>query len=210
MGKVFLKDEATVRDFPFINTGSKPISVSKIVAPDYVKAEVTPKTVAAGERAHLKVTYNGKKKNQYGFQSDNIEIQTDDEEEPVKSFSVFATVEEYFGDLTPEEKARGPRLQLASSSLDFGRVSQNGSIVREVTVTNTGRKELSLRSVQGNCNCIRASLAKENLKPGESTQIKVTFDAQDRKGTQQKAVTIYSNDALNPVQRFTFTAYVEY
>ena len=31
----------------------------------------------------------------------------------------------------------------------------------------------------------------------------------DRKGTQQKAVTVYSNDPQNPVQRVTFTAYVE-
>jgi hypothetical protein len=209
LGKVFLKDEATVRDFQFLNAGDKTVSVAKIVAPDYVKADVTPRTIKPGEKGHVKITYNGKKKNKYGFQSDNIEIHTDDVESPVKSFSVYATLEDYFGDLKPEDKAKAGRLQLGSSSIDFGRVGKNSTMVREVGISNTGRKDLVIRAVQGNCSCITASAAKTTLKPGESTIIKVSFDSTDRKGTQQKAVTIYSNDANNPVQRFTFSAYVE-
>jgi hypothetical protein len=209
LGKVYLKDEATIRDFQFMNTGEKTISVSKIVSPEYIKAEVTPKSIKAGERGHVKVIYNGKKKNQYGFQSDNIELHTDDENNPVKSFSVYATLEDYFGDLKPEDKAKAPRMLLGSSSIDFGRVNQNSTMVREVAVTNTGKKDLLIKAVQGNCSCVSASAAKTMLKPGESSIIKVTFNSTDRKGTQQKAVTVYTNDPNNPVQRFTFSAYVE-
>jgi hypothetical protein len=209
LGKVYLKDEATVRDFQFLNASDKPVTVSKIISPEYIRAEVTPKTLKPGEKGHVKVTYNGKKKNQYGFQSDNIEIHTDDEETPVKSFTVYATLEDYFGDLKPEDKVKAPRLQLAASTMDFGRVAKNSTAVREVTVSNFGRKDLSIKAVQGNCACISASAAKTTLKPGENTTIKVAFDSSDRKGTQQKAVTVYSNDPNNPVQRFTFSAYVE-
>jgi hypothetical protein len=209
LGKVYLKDEATVRDFQFLNSGKEAVTVAKVVGPEHIKVDVTPKTIKGGEKGHVKITYNGKKKQLYGFQSDNVEIHTDDAENPVKSFSVYATLEDYFGDLKPEEKAKGPRLQLAASSIDFGRLAQNSTMVREVAVTNTGKKELTIKAVQGNCSCISASAAKTSLKPGESTVIKVAFSSADRKGTQQKAVTVYSNDPNNPVQRFTFSAYVQ-
>jgi hypothetical protein len=209
MGKVYLREEGTVRDFQFLNNGDQTVTVANVVSPEYIRADVTPKTVKPGEKGHVKIIYNGKKKNQYGFQSDNVEIHTDDAVSPVKSFSVYATIEDYFGDLKPEEKAKAPRLQLGSSSIDFGRIGKNSTMIREIPVSNTGKKDLAIRAVQGNCACISASAARTTLKPGENTVIKVTFDATDRKGTQQKAVTIYSNDPNSPVQRFTFSAYVE-
>jgi hypothetical protein len=210
MGKVYLKDEYVVRDFPVFNANAKPITFSaNFVSPKYIKVDVEPKVLAPGEKGVVRISYNGKIKNQYGFQSDNIELHTDDEVNPVKSFSVYATLEDYFPVLSAEESAKAPQLRLNTYTLDFGRVKSKSSTVREIQFTNVGKKELSLRSLQGNCTCISASAAKTTLKPGESSSIKIAFDPQDRSGTQQKAVTIYSNDPKNPVQRLTFTAYVE-
>lgn len=209
MGKVHLNTDPTVRDFPFMNAGSDTIEVMGIIAPEYLTVEVTPKVIAPKERGHLKLVYDGKKRNQYGFQNDNIELHTDDDAEPVKAFTVYATLEDYFGELSPEAMATAPRLTLAASSMDFGRVARNASVSRELYVTNTGRSELQLNSVQPNCSCITASADKTTLKPGERAMIRVTFNAEGRKSTQQKAVTLYTNDPQKPVQRFTFTAYVE-
>lgn len=209
LGKVYLKDEFTVRDFQFLNTSDKAITYSKYVGPAYVKIDVLPKTVAPGEKGHVKVSYNGKQKNQYGFQSDNVEIYTDDSLSPVKSFSVYATLEDYFPELKPDESAKAPQLKFGSASLDFGRVRAGGSATRELSFTNTGKKDLQIRALQGNCTCITATATKATVKAGESSTIRIVFNAQDRKGTQQKAVTIYSNDPANPVQRVTFSAYVE-
>lgn len=209
MGKVYRKDESTVRDFPFLNTGTKPVTVSNVVAPAYIKVDVTPKAIAPGEKGHIKLVYNAKLKDQYGYQSDNIEIHTNDATMPVKSFTVLATLEDYFGDLKPEDYVKAPRLLSAQSSVDFGRLAKNTTVVREVSITNTGKKELQIKSVQPNCTCVSASVNKNTLKPGESTSLKISFNTQDRKSTQNKAVTIYSNDPQNPVQRVTFTAYIE-
>lgn len=209
LGKIYRKDEFTSRDFQILNGGSKAITFTgKVVSPSYIKVDVTPKVLAPGAKGNVKVSYNGKLKNAYGFQSDNIEIHTDDELSPVKSFSVYATLEDYFDPLKPEDLAKAPQLRLGMTSLDFGTVSPTGA-TREITVSNTGKKELSIRSLQGNCTCVTASATKPTLKPGESSTIKLNFKPQDRKGTQQKAVTIYSNDPRNPVQRITFSAYVD-
>lgn len=210
LGKVYLKDEYTVRDFPFLNGGTKPVTYSgKFVGPSYIKVDVQPKTIEPGQKGNIKISYNGKQKGVYGFQSDNVEIQTDDESNPNKSFSVYATLEDNFKDLKPEEIAKAPQLRLEVSTLDFGKIRPNATTVREVQFSNTGKRELLIKSVQGNCTCIVASASKMSLKPGESGSIKIEFNPMDRMGTQQKAVTVYTNDPQGPVQRLTFTAYVE-
>jgi hypothetical protein len=210
MGKVFIKDEFTVRDFQILNGGDKPVTFSgKAVGPSYIKVDVQPKTLAPGEKGNIKVSYNGKMKGRYGFQSDNIEIITDDESIPTKSFSVYATLEDEFPQLTAEELARAPQLRVQATTLDFGRLRPNTASVREVQVFNTGKKELDIKSLQGNCTCVTASAEKTSIKPGESSSVKISLDPQDRKGALQKSLTIYSNDPQNPVQRITFSGYVE-
>jgi hypothetical protein len=210
MGKVFIKDEFTVRDFQILNGGNKPVTFSgKVVGPSYIKIDVQPKTLAPGEKGNIKVSYNGKMKGRYGFQSDNIEIITDDESIPTKSFSVYATLEDEFPQLTAEELAKAPQLRVQATTLDFGRLRPNTASVREVQVFNTGKKELDIKSLQGNCTCVTASAEKTSIKPGESSSVKIFLDPQDRKGALQKSLTIYSNDPQNPVQRITFSGYVE-
>ena len=210
MGKVFIKDEFTTKEFQVYNSSAKPIVITgKTAGPDFIKVEVSPTTIAPGSKASLKISYNGKMKNRYGFQSDNIEITTDDEEKPVKSFTIYATLEDYFATLPADELAKAPHLRVSDYNLDFGRVKQNSAISREIAFTNTGKKELSLRALEGNCTCVSASASKTSLKAGESSVIKITFSPKDRTGTQSKAVTLYSNDPQNPVQRISFTSYVE-
>jgi hypothetical protein len=209
MGKVYHKDEWTVRDYQIVNAGSKVINYSgKFVGPAYIKVDVTPKTLAPGAKGNVKVSYNGKMKGKYGFQSDNIEIHTDDEVSPIKSFSVYATLEDFFPTMTKEELAKAPQIKLATTELDFGRINKGAATVREIPVTNNGKKELQIKSLQGNCTCVTASTTKSSIKPGESTTLKISFDPQQRSGTQQKAITVYSNDPQNPVIRILLAAYV--
>lgn len=209
MGKVLIRDEYAVKEFPVVNGGSKPIIFSQTTTPKHIKVEVEPKQLAAGAKGTIRISYNGALKNQYGFQSDNVEITTTDDDGAVKSFSVYATMEDYFPQLTAEDFAKAPILKLGETSIDLGRVKMNSEIVREVEVFNNGRTDLVIKAVQGNCTCVKATVDDTTIKPGKSAKIKVTFNPLEREGTQQKAVTVYSNDPRNPVQRFTFSAYVE-
>jgi hypothetical protein len=210
MGKVFLKDEYVVREFPVMNGGTKPLNFSgKFTHPSYIKVDVQPRVIGPGQKATVKVSYNGALKNQYGFQSDNIEMETNDDTNPVKSFSVFATLQDFFPQLTGSELAKAPQLTLASTSLEFGKIKADTETTREVQFTNTGKKELEIKSIQPNCTCVTATPASKSIKPGDSSTIRISFNPQARSGTQTKAILLYSNDPKNPVQRFTFTAYVE-
>jgi hypothetical protein len=210
LGKVLHVDEPTVRDFPFINAGTKAVTFTeKVVGPSYIKVDVVPKTVAPGEMGHIKITYYGKQNAIYGFHSDNVELYTDDEKQNVKSFSVNATLEDYFPELSKEELAKAPQLRMSVNKVDFGKFLQSAPISSDLVITNTGKSELSLKSLQPNCTCVSAQASKNKIKPGESATVKLVFDPTGRKGTQQKALAIYSNDPVNPVQRITLAAYIE-
>lgn len=210
MGRVFLKDEYVVREFPVINAGDAPLHFTgKFEHPAYIRVEVQPRTLPPGERAIIRIGYNGALKNQYGFQSDNVAIGTTDKDVPLKSFPVYATLEDFFPEMSVAELAKAPQLTLQSSAVDFGNIKANSASEMEVVVTNTGKKELEIRSIQPNCTCITATASKTKLKPGESSTLTISFNPLDRSGTQNKALTVYSNDPRNPVQRVTFTAYVQ-
>lgn len=209
MGKVFLRDDFQPRDFEVINGGTRPITVLKLTAPSHIRVELIPAALPPGGKGVFKVSYNGKLKNEYGYQSDNVELTTTDESEPVKSFAVFATIEDYFPQLSADELNKSPQMLLNETSIDLGRVNPSSAVVREVSFVNTGKKDLVIKAVQGNCTCIKGIAKKSTIKAGESSAFEVQFNPQDRKGTQTKAITVYTNDPRNPVQRFTITAYVE-
>ena len=139
LGKVYLKDEFMSRDFMIVNAGSTAVTyLDKYIGPSYIKIDVTPKTLQPGEKGNVKVSYNGKMKGKYGFQSDNMELLTDDEQNPTKSFSVYATLEDNFKDLKPEDVARAPQLRIQTTSFDLGKIRPNATSVQEVAIINTG------------------------------------------------------------------------
>lgn len=210
MGRVFRKDEYVVREFPVLNSGPQPLQFSgNFVSPAYIKVDAQPRKLAPGEKGTIRISYNGAMKDQYGFQSDNVQIETDDSVEPVKSFSVYATLEDFFPQMSAAALAQAPQLTFASYALDLGNIEEATTTEKQIPFTNTGKKELLIRSIQPNCSCVSASVSKTSLKAGESATLKISFDPQDRSGTQNKAITLYSNDPKNPVQRLTFTAYIQ-
>src|SRR5689334_14676323 len=98
---------------------------------------------------------------------------------------------------------------MSSLAFGFGRKKKNETGAKEKVITKKRRAPLKLNSIKNNCTCINTKKKKKTFKPGESTNMKVLFNPEDRKGTQQKAITIYSNDPQGSVQRITLNAYVE-
>ena len=206
LGKIYLLDEFKAKEFAVLNGGDKPVKfLGKYEAAPYIKIEVEPNILSPGEKGILKVAFNGKMKNQYGFQSDNLVVFTDDEEEPAKSFSVFATLEDYF---SPEETGPAPQLKLSTNRLEFGSIHQNQEVEKQLYLTNSGKKPLELRAIQSNCTCLKTKAVKFKLLPGETGVVILYFNPMERLGNQQKSVTLYSNDPIQPVQRVILSALV--
>lgn len=208
VGKVFINKEASITEFPVANEGKEAIQFIEVIAPSYIKVS-TPTVLRAGEQGIIKVTYDAKAKKQYGFQADNVEIKTSDRLNPLKSFPVYATIEEFFPSLSAAELSKAPILFIDPYEINFFRVKKGVDVDSPLSFQNRGKMNLELRYLQSNCSCVAASINKQLLKPGESATISVKFITEGRTGSQNKAITIYSNDPRNPVQRVTITGYIE-
>ncbi len=208
LGRVYLNKEALVKEFSVYNGGEKVIHLEKAIVPAQIKVQL-PETINPKEEKKIRISFDAKSRGEYGFITDNIEIITNDMDQPRKSFPVYVTVEEYFPPLTVEESKFVPVLLLDANAIDIGRARQGTSLEKEVVIKNNGKKELSIRAVQPNCKCISYTLSQNKIPRGGETRLKIQMKSEGRIGTQQKAITIYSNDPRNPVQRITLTAYIE-
>ncbi|MCU0420368.1 MAG: DUF1573 domain-containing protein [Cyclobacteriaceae bacterium] len=208
LGKVYVNKANAVAEFEVVNKGPNALHISEVNHPGYLKTEI-PRVISAGEKGLIKIWMDANARKQWGFVSESIHLATDDPLLPEKYFSVYATIEEFFPVLTPEQAAKAPALKLSLLSFDLGRIKQGNTVLRQVVLKNTGKAELAIREVQPNCPCVSAAVASTTLKPGQETMLTIGFDTQGRSASQQKAVTIYSNDPKMPVQRVTLTAFVE-
>jgi hypothetical protein len=209
LDKIFINLPASQKEFPVYNAGPKVIHFNgKIAGPSYIRIE-TPKELIPNEKGTIKVTFDAKMRGRYGFVSEDVEIATDDELMPIKSFPVYATIEDFFPVLSADESAKAPVLRMDLMTFDLGKIRQGSIIERDVGLRNVGKKDLIIRGVQPNCSCVTATVESMVIRSGVTANVKISFATAGRDGTQQKAVTFYTNDPKNPVQRITLTAYIE-
>lgn len=207
MGTVYLNREPSSKQFPILNAGDIPMKFLAVEKPAFVHVEM-PGVLEPGQKGVITITYDGKAKGTYGFASDNVRITTSDPGEEVKGFSLFATLEEFYAPPTNEELLTAPQAILRESSIDFGQYPPGASLERKVKLYNKGKKDLKIKAIQGNCACISAEAEKKLIRAGDSTGIKILFKPQTRGGTQQKAITLYTNDPRNPVQLISASVYI--
>ncbi len=211
MAKVLTKEPLT-KSFEMYNDGADAILFNAInVTPPHITVDVEPKELLPRQKGFIRVTYDATQaveQNRLGFSTDRVRLYTN-EADSVKEFTVMATVEEYFEPLTDKELRKAPKISFASKTHDFGTIAQNEVAKTEFTFTNTGKDDLHIRSTKANCGCTVSQPDKNVLKSGESSQIAVTFNAGGRRGKQQKTITVFSDDPVNPTQQLTIKARVE-
>ncbi len=208
MGTAYINKEPVQKQFPVMNDGDEPLRFLGVEKPDYMRIGM-PAVIEPHQKGVINVIYDARMKNTFGFVSDNVLFTTSDAGEENKSISVFASLEEFYPTPTAEDMMRAPQAVLREQSVDLGQHTPGVSLERNVMLINKGKRELKIRALQGNCTCISAESAKQSLRAGDSTQIKIRFKPQNRGGTQQKAITVYTNDPRNPVQWLNVLVYIK-
>jgi hypothetical protein len=92
----------------------------------------------------------------------------------------------------------GPKLILQQTEHDFENILQGEEVSHTFVITNGGGDLLKITSVKPSCGCTAAMPEKNELAPGESTNLVVKFNSTGRYGKQKKIVRIESNDSENP------------
>ena len=101
-----------------------------------------------------------------------------------------------------------PKLVLQQTSYDFGDIKQGEKVSHDFVLSNSGGDLLTISNVTASCGCTAAAPEKNELAPGESTNLTVSFNSSGRRGKQNKTVRIFSNDPQNPEMVLSITGVV--
>lgn len=208
LGTVYLNQPPVTKEFEVVNEGPGAVQLLAYEAPDFV-AITLPKILGEKERGVIRIQYDARKKNQYGFASDQVVIVTDQEPELRLPFSIYATVQEFFPTLAADELTRAPKLKIEPAEVSAGTLRLREEKVLAVRLRNVGKKDLTIRSLQPNCGCLTAEVDKMVVKPNAEASVTLHLTGEGRLGTQIKAVTVYTTDPVQPVQRILLTVVIQ-
>ena len=165
--------------------------------------------VNPGQVGLIKVAYDPVKMDELGYKSDNLTMFTFEPQDSVKQFNIFATVLEYFPPIPVDRLGSLPKVNVDKKIHDFGNTSPSEVLQTVFFIANEGKEPLVIKKIQSNCNCVSAKLDRNIVLPGQNARMVVDFEIPELAlGTQQKDISIFTNDPANHVQVVTVKAYV--
>jgi hypothetical protein len=102
-----------------------------------------------------------------------------------------------------------PKLLVSEEKWDFGKVTRGEKPTHIFNVKNGGEGDLIIKETKQSCPCIGASISAKRLKPGESAELKVSYDTTDYVGKNEQHLHIYSNDPQVPDKKIYLDIYIE-
>ena len=90
-----------------------------------------------------------------------------------------------------------PELSFDKLRHNFGKINQGESVSYQFFFTNTGEAELIINNAKGSCGCTVPKWPRKPIAPGESEEIKVTFNSAGKSGKQSKTITLVTNAIPN-------------
>jgi hypothetical protein len=86
-----------------------------------------------------------------------------------------------------------PVITFEKVSHDFGYVTKGERLSYSFKFKNSGKSNLIISYVESSCGCTTSSPPKAPIKPGESGEIKVTFDSKTKNGITTSQVLVTAN-----------------
>ena len=99
------------------------------------------------------------------------------------------------------EKPQGAKTQVSvnHAELDFGSFPKAEKQERSFVLTNTGTGLLVVHDVTTSCGCIKVEYKKQPVRPGETIELKVTYEAEET-GHFNKTLRVYCNADNSPLR----------
>jgi len=202
-------NETETRSMELVNDTHEPVTVDFKRVPKHIRAELSEKVVPPNGKTILRVTYNAKAKNTFGYVADRIYLTMNGSDDYRNSIGISATIVEDFSTLTEEELAHAPVAVFNSTTHDFGTIRQGDKVDYSFQLTNNGKRDLVIRNINASCGCTVVTPSKKVISPGENIPIKVEFDSRGRRGRQSKTITIITNDPKTPTNVLRISSNVE-
>lgn len=86
-----------------------------------------------------------------------------------------------------------PTMDFKDTSYDFGIMKEGETVTHDFDFTNNGKTPLIISSAKGSCGCTVPDYPHEPIQPGKTGTINVSFNSTDKRGHQEKSVTLVTN-----------------
>lgn len=210
-----LKADAQDVEFDDVNKGDRPVQRIHIFNPTeqvmepvvmhlpaYLTAQVSPSKVAPHHSAVVSLTLDSKRLHDFGLNQTSVYLGANpgDKISSDKEVVVSAVLLPSFENMSAEQKAQAPQISLSTEDLDLGSFGRKKKLKGEILITNTGKSDLEIRSMQMFTMGLQVSLGESKIKPGETEKLKVTAVAADLKKARAKRprILMITNDPEHP------------
>jgi len=117
--------------------------------PPYMTVVAVPEKLKPAQKGYLLISYDGAKRNDFGYVYDRFTFETNDSLQPEKQVAVSANIVEDFSSWTPEQMAKAPKIKVDNTTYDFGVSKEGVNVEHDYIVTNAGENDLFIRKVKG-------------------------------------------------------------
>lgn len=90
-----------------------------------------------------------------------------------------------------------PALVCPVPRFDFGQVYPDTVVSHTFTLTNTGSRVVRILNVHATCGCSKAEVSSNAVAPSASVELKVEINLKGRRGRQDKAVYVRTDEPVN-------------
>ncbi len=195
-GKI-LKGQKQTRSIEVFNSSAKPLALSFGRTPTHLTVVAQPAVLKPNQTGKIVITFDSSKKDDWDYVYDNIFLKINGKDVARNNLNVSAVIKEDFSKLTPAQLAKAPKVSITPESFNFGTIKQGEKVNYTFKLTNQGKTPLIIRKIRSSCGCTAVMPQEKIVKPGKSTELKVTFDSTHKKGAQNKSITVITNDPKN-------------
>jgi hypothetical protein len=96
-----------------------------------------------------------------------------------------------------------PHVAVDQPAFNFGTIAQGKKIDHIFALKNSGDATLTIGQVSTSCGCTVANVSSRSIVPGQSGEIKATFNSANFTGSISKSIYVHTNDPGRPVYTLT-------
>jgi len=190
------------------NSGARPYHPNLMHLPSYLTATMTPQRLSAGQSGTMKVTLNSSQLHDYGLTQSKIYLAGNpgDKVSSDNEIGVSAILLPSFVGMTAAQQQYAPKMRLSEETVN---IQFNGKKKKSavIEVSNEGRTDLDISSLQLFTGGLQVSLGKRHLAPGERTKLKITALSEDLKKVRiRPRILMITNDPTKPKVTITINA----
>ena len=98
-----------------------------------------------------------------------------------------------------------PKIFFENPDFNFGKIYKGNKVEHIFKLENQGNDTLEIKKVKPSCGCTAAILSNNTILPGNTGEVKATFNSGNYRGKVKKTIAVLSNDPDTPSHKLTIS-----